>query len=133
MNTAPDVDKLVSVYIKIRDKKAELSKEYDAADKELTAKLDKIKTALLDHCKATNQDGGKTSHGTFTRSVKTRYWTSDWEAMRNFVMDNDALELLEKRISQRTMKQFLEENPDLVPPALNTDSEYTITVRRPTK
>jgi len=28
------------------------------------------------------------------------------------------------------MKQFLEENPDALPPGLNADSEYSITVRR---
>jgi hypothetical protein len=28
------------------------------------------------------------------------------------------------------MKQFLEEHPELLPPGLNVDSEYTITVRR---
>jgi hypothetical protein len=30
------------------------------------------------------------------------------------------------------MKQFLEENPGVVPPGLNSDSEYAITVRKPT-
>jgi hypothetical protein len=28
------------------------------------------------------------------------------------------------------MKQFLEDHPDLLPPGLNRDSEYTVTVRR---
>jgi hypothetical protein len=38
--------------------------------------------------------------------------------------------LLEKRLHQTNMKQFLEENPDLKPAGLNIDSEYTIVVRR---
>jgi hypothetical protein len=28
------------------------------------------------------------------------------------------------------MKQFLEEHPDLLPPGLNAEREYTISVRR---
>jgi hypothetical protein len=28
------------------------------------------------------------------------------------------------------VKQFLEENPDVLPPGLNSDSEYAITVRK---
>jgi hypothetical protein len=45
-------------------------------------------------------------------------------------MENEAVDLLEKRIHQGNMRQFLEENRDLLPPGLNVDSEYTVTVRR---
>jgi len=39
---------------------------------------------------------------------------------------------LEKRVAQTNMAQFLEENPGLVPPGLNSMSEYGITVKKPT-
>jgi len=39
---------------------------------------------------------------------------------------------LEKRIAQTNMATFLEENPDLLPPGLNVDSKYTISIRRKT-
>jgi len=44
--------------------------------------------------------------------------------------EHEALELLEKRISQSNMATFLEENPDLHPPGLNVDSRYAVVVRR---
>jgi hypothetical protein len=66
------------------------------------------------------------------RSVKTRYWTSDWGAMHKFILENKMPELLERRISQTTMKQLLEENPDVMPPGMNTDSKYSVTIRRAT-
>jgi hypothetical protein len=50
--------------------------------------------------------------------------------MGKFVVENNVPELLEKRLHQGNMKQFLEAHPDLLPPGLNVDSEYTITVRR---
>jgi hypothetical protein len=46
------------------------------------------------------------------------------------MIENNAPELLEKRIQQTHMKEFLEENPDVLPAGLNVDSQYTITVRR---
>jgi hypothetical protein len=46
-------------------------------------------------------------------------------------MEHDALDLFEKRIAQLNMKQFLEENPGVVPPGLNSNSEYDISVRKP--
>jgi hypothetical protein len=37
---------------------------------------------------------------------------------------------LEKRLHQTHMKEFLSENPDLLPMGLNVESEYTVVVRR---
>jgi len=125
-----DLDRLVSVYVKIRDKKNELAATFAEQEKELDGKLDKIKQALLEHCKATGTESVKTASGTFWRTQKKRFWTSDWDAMNRFIVENEAVDLLEKRIHQGNMKQFLEENPDALPPGLNADSEYSITVRR---
>jgi hypothetical protein len=49
------------------------------------------------------------------------------------VVEHDAVDLLEKRIAQGNMRQFLEENPGTVPPGLNSNSEYSVSVRKPTK
>jgi hypothetical protein len=50
--------------------------------------------------------------------------------MNNFIFENKALDLRETRLHQTNMRSFLEEHPDKLPPGLNVDSEYTITVRR---
>jgi hypothetical protein len=128
-----DADRLVRVYVKIRDAKAALKSEFDAANDRLSEQMDSIEGELLNLCKSTGQDGGRTDHGTFTRTVKTRYWTSDWQSMYSFIKEHNALELLEQRVSQGNMKTFLKDNPDAMPAGLNVDSKYSITVRRPTK
>jgi len=123
-------EKLTRVYLKIRDKKAQLSSDYKKQEEDLNQKLDKVKAALLDYCKEQGLESVKTSEGLFYRSVKTRYWTSDWEAMHKFVMEHDVPEFLEKRLNQTNVKTFLEENPETVPMGLNVDSEYIISVRK---
>lgn len=125
-----DASKLVKAFVRIRDAKAAKTKQFEAEIQELDDQLSAIRSELLEICKATNQDGGRTEFGTFTRTVKTRYWTSDWESMHKFVKENDALDLLERRISQGAMKTFIAENPDKLPMGLNVDSHYDITVRR---
>ena len=125
-----DLDRIVSVYIKVRDKKAELMNEAKAKEEEIDKKLRTLEVILLEHCKKTGATSVSTKDGTFFRSIKKKFWTGDWEAMNRFIIQHEALGLLEKRIHQTNMKQFLEENPDLLPPGLNVDSEYTITVRR---
>ena len=44
--------------------------------------------------------------------------------------EHDALELMEKRLSQGNIKQFIEDNPDSAPPGLQATSEYTVSVRK---
>jgi hypothetical protein len=121
-----NVNQLVKVFLKIREKRAELAKQ----DTELEEQQDMIETRLLDICKEIGTDGLKTELGTVSRSVKKRFWTSDWHSFYNFLKEHDAVELLEKRISQSNMATFLEENPDAFPPGLQVDSRYTAVIRR---
>ena len=124
------VEKLVKVYLKMKQKRAEITAAFTEQDEKIKSQMDKVKSALLEYCKDQNLESVRTTEGLFYRTVRTSYWTSDWESMGKFVVENNAPELLEKRLHQSNMKQFLEENPDLLPPGLNVDSEYTITVRR---
>lgn len=124
------VDKLARVYIKIRDAKSELKAEFEKKEKELQAQMDEIEHQLLEVCRRMGVDSLRTPNGTVMRSVSTRYWTQDWSSMHEFIKENDALYLLEKRISQKAMQEYLEENPDKHPPGMSSNSEYKITVRR---
>jgi hypothetical protein len=124
------IDKMVSTYIKIRDHRKKLKDEFEAADAAIETQLKTIESTLLSKCKADGADSIRTQYGTVIRSIKSRYWTNDWETMYAFIADHELYSLLEKRLHQSNMKQFLEENPELKPAGLNVDNEYTITVRR---
>jgi phage pi2 protein 07 len=124
------VEALTRAYLKLREKRAELKASFDVADTALEADQTKLKRALLDHCKEHGVDSVRTSAGLFYRQTKTRYWTNDWESMNKFIMDNGVPHFYEKRLNQTSVREFLEENPDLLPPGLNVDSEYVITVRK---
>jgi hypothetical protein len=120
------VDRLVKAYIKIRDARSELTKQID----ELEEKQKVIQDKLLEICKDTGTESLRTEFGTVTKRITKRYWTSDWESFYKFMKDNDAMQLLEQRVSRGNMESFLEENPDLHPPGLNVDANYAVTVRR---
>lgn len=129
-DTNTNVDQLVAVYIKIRDARDEARRAADRVEADFEEQLDTLNREILEICRATGADSIKTSHGTAIRTVKSRYWTNDWEKFYDFMFENNVPELLEKRIHQTNIKQFLEENPDLLPLGLNVDSEHSITVRR---
>jgi len=124
------VDRIVSAYIKMRDKRSEFLREYEEKDDAVKAQMEIVEAKLLDLFKTIGADSLKTQHGLVYRSVKTRYWTSDWQSMHKFIMEHNMPDLLERRVSQSTMKQLLEENPDLMPRGMNVDSKYAVTIRR---
>jgi len=129
-DVGPTPDALTRTYIKIRDKRAELKAAFEEQDTALEAQINTIKSELLDYCKSQNIDSVRTQAGTFYRTIKTRYWTNDWDSMNKFILEHEVPQFYEKRLNQTVMKQFLEENPDVLPPGLNVDSEYVITVRK---
>ena len=124
------VEKLTRVYIKIRDKRAEISVAFKQEDDDLKAKQEQVKRALLDYCKENEVESFRTAAGLCYCSVKKRFWTSDWESMHKFVLEHQVPEFLTKSLNQTNVQQFLEDNPDLLPPGLNVDSEYVISVRK---
>jgi hypothetical protein len=125
-----DAAKLVQVYLKMRDTKDMMVRDHETKLAALTSQMEAIEQELIEICKATGQQGGKTPYGSFTKTVKTRYWTNDWDSMYRFIKTHDLPQLLERRIHQGNFKEFMEANPGTLPEGLNVDSRYAITVRR---
>ena len=123
-------DKLAKTYLRIRAERSMLSAKYKEEDGNLIRQLDVIKQAMLDHCEAHNVESVRTSEGLFFRSTKKKYWVSEWDAMHRLIVEENAPQLLDKRINQANMREFLEENPDLKPEGLEIEEEVTISVRK---
>ncbi len=130
---AVPLDKLAKTYRRIKGRMQELTTAYDTETATLKAQLDVLTTAMKDQLLASGVKSVNTAEGTIILSTSTRYYTSDWDAFKQFVVDNSALDLFEKRIAQTNMATFLKENPAKVPPGLNSNSEYTVSVRKATK
>lgn len=125
-----NLDQLTMVYLKIRDAKDQLEAAHKQKVADLEEQMSVIEQEMLDACKDINASSVKTPHGTIIRSVKSRYWTNDWDSMYAFIREHTAFGLLEKRLHQTHMKEFLAENPDLLPQGLNVENQYTVVVRR---
>lgn len=127
------MDRLAKVYVKIRDKIAELTRDYESQVETLKASQAQVANTMKDQLRAAGMLSSKTEYGTVSLITKTRYYAQDWDAMKTFIKEHDAVDLLEKRIAQKNMQHFLEENPGVVPTGLNTVSEIEVSVRKPTK
>jgi hypothetical protein len=124
------IEQIVSTYIKLRDKRDMMYQDF----KEKTAQIDEdmqtLKHKLVEVSKETGATSFSSPSGVAYRTVKNRYWTNDWESFYKFMQEHGAMALLEKRIHQTSMKEFMDDNPEVHPPGLHVDSEYEITIRR---
>ena len=124
------IDLLVKIHTKIKSRIDALTKEYDTAVEQLKAQQDEVRFAIKDKMKALGLKSVNTSYGTVSLSTKTRYNTQDWDSFKKFILDHQVVDLLEKRIAQTNMATFLSENPGVVPPGLNSHTEFEIRVTK---
>lgn len=129
-----EISQLVEVYVAIRAERDKLKQVYEAEDAALKEDLNSIASSLLVACNTINADSIKTQYGTVMRQMKERYSCSDWDSFYKFVLDNEAVHLLERRVHQGNMKTYIEENSnDGLPPGTSVMREYEISVRKPSK
>ena len=129
-----DVNELVEIYLEIRTKRDEIKRQYEAHDLELKSDLAELETAMMGVCNEMNVNSINTNHGTIIRKLNERYVCSDWDNFRQFVLENEAVDLFEKRIHQGNFRQFMEDHKDDgLPPGINVMREFDISVRKATK
>jgi hypothetical protein len=121
------LDKLARIYVKMRSAIQELDKQIET----IKEQQQEVKNAMKDQMMALGTKSARTEFGTISLKEKTRFYTQDWDSFKKFVVEHDAVDLLEKRIAQTNMQTFLEENPDLHPPGLSSTSEFDISVTKP--
>jgi hypothetical protein len=127
------LDDLVTTYLTIRTERNTLKNQWEIRDAELKADLEELERAMLIACNAINADSIRTGSGTIIKSLKETYTCGDWDNFKQYVVENNALDLLQQRISQTNFKEFMSTRQDEgLPPGISTLREVSITVRKPT-
>ena len=122
------IDKLVAIHRKMETAMA----EYQAKIDELEGQRQEVRNTLLDMRKEPKLESVRTDHGTVTKGVKDRYWSNDWSALHQYIIEHGAVGLLQQRIHETNMRDWIAAHPNDFPPSLNVDREYGITIRKPT-
>jgi hypothetical protein len=129
MNT----DQLVETFINLRNERDRMRNEWEAEDAKIKEEMTTLEQALLSICNEANATSIKTDKGTVIRKLNERFFCSDWDNFRDYVLEHQALELLERRIHQGNFKEFIaEREAEGLPPGVNVMREYGVTVRKPT-
>lgn len=120
----------VSLYIKLRDKKAEIKAAADEQLKPIQEKMDKLEAKLLEAFQSTGVDSVKTEAGTAYTAVRTTASVADRDAFMEFVKARQEWSLLEVRPAKTAIEQFRAANDNELPPGINIREERVVNVRR---
>jgi hypothetical protein len=120
----------VSLYIQLRDKKAQLKADYELLVAPVQQKMDALEAKLLEVFNQTGMDSVKTEHGTAYSTVRVTATVADRSAFMDFVKTNDEWDLLEVRAAKAAVEQFREMNDNQLPPGLNLREERVVNIRR---
>mgnify|MGYP003667792045 FL=1 len=129
---AVKLEELVKAYIAIRNKRDANAREFDAKDKELKAELAQLDQVMLNSCNEIDADSIKTNSGTIIKTMKENFVCGDWDNFKQYIVQEDAIDLLQQRIHQTNFKEFLSNRTDEgLPPGISSMKEFQIVVRKP--
>ena len=125
------VDSVIKKYMKLREKKAlveaTIKEELDKIKADMT-KLEAFLKAKLD---ADGLTSFKTEYGTAFLTTTDFANVDDWDAVLRFIREEEAYDMLEKRVSKTAVRGYIEANKE-VPPGIKYGTKLDINVRKPT-
>lgn len=124
------MNQIVKVYLKIRDKRTELRKEYTEADGKMRAQQDRLEAEMLRFLSQNEMDSVRTEAGTFYRQEDIKPAAKDWDAFYKWIVEKDAFEALEKRVKKQFITEYMEAHDGELPPGVSVYREYVARVRR---
>jgi hypothetical protein len=124
-----NVDTVTGAYVKLRDQRAELKKAYDDEDKILKDKMERLETWLMKTMQDTNATQLGSAHGTAYLQTVYKSSSNDWPTTWGFIADTGRFDFLEKRLSNKSIQEYIEETGE-TPPGVNVASELKVIVRR---
>lgn len=127
--TTPKIDLLVGKYVELRDLKAQMKAEFDAAIAPVQEGLDKIEALLLKTMAEQGSNAIKTTAGTAFIAEKTSVTMADWDAFIGFVREKELWNLLNHAANKTGVQDYAAANEDL-PPGVNLRTERAVNIRR---
>lgn len=123
------VEQVVETYLKLRRKKEAIeasTKEQLAAVKD---KMTKLESWLMQKADEEGVTSFKTSAGTAFVTSTDFANVADWDAVLTFIKENEAFDMLEKRVSKTAVRAHMDETGE-VPPGITYGSKLGVSIRK---
>lgn len=123
------VEQVVGTYMKLRRKKETLEAETKAGLDEIKVKMGKLEAWLMQKADDEGVTSFKTESGTAFVTTTDFANVADWDAVLTFIKDNEAFDMLEKRVSKTAVRGYMDANGS-VPPGITYGSKLGINIRK---
>ena len=124
------LDKVAATFVKIRDKRTELKKAYEVEDQKLKDQIAAINGFFLATLTELGVESARTKYGTVYKSIDVKPSCGDWNAFGDWIIENNAIEALERRVKKSFITDYMAENKDELPPGISVVREFVIKVLR---
>jgi hypothetical protein len=125
-----NVDDVVATYMKLRSQKEAIEAEVKDRVSTIKAKMEKLEAWIKEQADAQGVTSFKTKHGTAFLTTTDYANVGDWDAVLGFIRENEAFDMLEKRISKIAVRGYIEANK-AVPPGVNYGTKLEVNIRKP--
>lgn len=122
-------DKLVENYLKLRAEKKRITKEAEALVGKIDTVLEAMETRMLKTLLDNKVKNMGTDKGTMYIENIVRPQCTDWHAYRTWMIQNDALDGVEKRVTKSFIVDYMKDNEDELPPGITVLKEQVARVR----
>lgn len=126
----PNVGDVIRTYMKLRDQKAAIEGEVKERIADLKGKMEKLEAYLKTQMDAQGLTSFKSDYGTAFLTTTDYANVADWDAVLTFVRDNEAYDMLEKRVSKIAVRGYIESNK-AVPPGITYGTKLEVNIRKP--
>ena len=126
----PNVGDVIRTYMKLRDQKAAIEGEVKERIADLKGKMEKLEAYLKTQMDAQGLTSFKSDYGTAFLTTTDYANVADWDAVLNFIRDNEAFDMLEKRVSKIAVRGYIESNK-AVPPGITYGTKLEVNIRKP--
>jgi hypothetical protein len=123
-------DKVIETYLKLRAKKEAIESEAKEKVVEIKANLLKLEAYLKEKMDAEGETSKKTPFGTAFITTTDFAQVGDWDATLSFIKENEAWDMLEKRVSKTAVRGYIDANK-AVPDGVNYGTRIDVNVRKP--
>jgi|TARA_R110000787_G_scaffold1975_4_gene8217 hypothetical protein len=124
------VDQVIGAYMKLRLKKEAIEADAKANMKGLKEQMVKLEAWLKQKADEDGVTSFKTDSGTAFLTTTDFAAVGDWDAVLSFIRENEAYDMLEKRVSKMAVRGYIEANKS-VPAGVNYGTKLDINIRKP--
>lgn len=124
------VGDVIATYLTLRNQKEALAQSVKAKVDEINAKLAKIEAWIKQQADAQGVTSFKSEHGTAFLTTVDFANVADWDATLRFIRDNEAYDMLEKRVSKTAVRAYIDQTKT-VPPGVNYGTKLEVNIRKP--